>query len=108
MISVVFYKDASGDIKGFDCSGHAGFARRGEDIICAAFSMMVINTVNSLEALTDTVFDCDQDEKAGRISVRLRELDEAGRVLISSMILGIDSMKKEYSEKYITTAVRQV
>ena len=36
----------------FTSQGHAGYAEEGQDIICAAVSVLVINTVNSLETLT--------------------------------------------------------
>ena len=33
--------------------GHAGYAEEGQDIVCAAVSALIINTVNSLETFTD-------------------------------------------------------
>ena len=37
--------------------GHAGFAAYGNDIVCAAVSALVINTVNSIEAFTEDTFE---------------------------------------------------
>ncbi len=109
MISVVFRKNRDGDLTGFRVSGHAGYARAGEDIVCAAFSMLVINTINSLEALTDTVVECESDDKKGLIDCSFPGgLDEGGRVLMSALILGVDSIRKEYSEKYVRTEVETV
>ena len=43
MIQITFHKTRTGDYQGFTCSGHAGYAAYGEDIVCAAVSALVIN-----------------------------------------------------------------
>ncbi len=53
-ITVKKRKSLSGiSIKGF----HAGYAEEGQDIVCAAVSVLMINTVNSLDAFTDDKFE---------------------------------------------------
>ena len=55
---------------GFDCLGHAGYAEEGEDIVCAAISALVINTINSLEMFTrGNIFYSDSDEETGMITL---------------------------------------
>lgn len=34
-------------------SGHAGYAEKGHDIVCAAVSILIYNLQNSIERLTD-------------------------------------------------------
>ncbi len=51
MTRVIIRKSKNGEYKGFTCKGHSGFAARGEDIVCASISVLVINTVNSMEEL---------------------------------------------------------
>ena len=51
MTTITIYKSDKGSYKGFTCKGHAGSAMSGKDIVCAAISILVINTVNSLEEL---------------------------------------------------------
>ena len=36
--------------------GHAGYAEPGQDIVCAAVSALVINTINAIEAFTEDDF----------------------------------------------------
>ena len=36
-----------------ESNGHAGYAEEGQDIICAAVSALIVNTVNSVETLTE-------------------------------------------------------
>ena len=53
MIRVTVYKTRRHEYAGFDLSGHAGYEEAGHDIVCAAVSALVINTVNSVEQFTD-------------------------------------------------------
>ncbi len=43
--------------------GHAGYAARGSDIVCAAVSVLAQNTVNSIEHFTQDSFTADVDEE---------------------------------------------
>ena len=56
MTKITVYKNKTGDITGFRCEDHAGFARAGRDIVCAAISALVFNTINSIEQLTEDDF----------------------------------------------------
>ena len=53
MTKVTFYQNSEQQCVGFDVNSHAGYAEEGEDIVCAAISALVINTVNSIETFTD-------------------------------------------------------
>ena len=44
--AVIFEKSGSHEIVGFQTEGHAGYADAGSDIVCAAISVLVINTIN--------------------------------------------------------------
>ena len=44
MTHVSVIKTRNGDYIGFNCIGHSGYAEAGEDIVCAAISVLVINT----------------------------------------------------------------
>ncbi len=50
MIRVTLHR--KGDlITGFECTGHAGFAQAGSDIVCAAVSILTTTCVNALETV---------------------------------------------------------
>ena len=51
MIEVTVYKTMRHEYAGFDMSGHAGYDDIGKDIVCAAVSVLVINTLNSIEGV---------------------------------------------------------
>ena len=53
MITITIYQNREQVAQGFRCIGHAGYANVGEDIVCSAVSVLVINTINSIEVYTD-------------------------------------------------------
>ena len=48
MIVLKVFKTPSGLITGFEVSGHSGFAKSGEDIVCAAVSSAAYMTANTI------------------------------------------------------------
>ena len=58
MIHVTVYQNAAKmNISVFRHEGHAGYAPEGQDIVCAAASVLMINTMNAIEAVyTDDAF----------------------------------------------------
>ena len=49
MIKVIIKRDKDKVAKGIEISGHAGYAEYGQDIICAAVSVLALNMANSVE-----------------------------------------------------------
>ncbi len=102
MIDVSIYKNADGVITGFRYSGHAGFAKRGKDIVCSAVSALVINTINSIETFTSDQFQLEQDEKKGIIEFHVTvPMSNNAHLLLCSLALGLKGIEEEYSDKYI-------
>ena len=110
MITITFFaKEIEQDVKvnlesvtGFRTEGHAEYARHGKDIVCAAVSMLVTNTINSVEALTSDVFSYDEDEKKGRMEFRIiSEPTPETKILLKSLLLGLQMIQEEYGEKYL-------
>ena len=101
MTTITFHKTESGEYSSFICTGHAGFDNYGKDIVCAAVSVLVINTINSLEELTKEDISVESDNESGYIECRFRlPLKETSKVLIDSLILGLSQIAKQYGEEY--------
>ncbi len=113
MIQAVIYRNRKHHICGFEVSGHAGYAEEGQDIVCAAVTVLVLNTVNALEQFTKTDFQCEADEsKGGFLSVWFPEIkkgieDADTQLLLKTMILGLENMEQEYG-RYITLNNKEV
>ena len=58
MTTVVIRKSGQSEYKSFTCMGHAGYGKYPNDIVCAAISVLVINTINSLEELALEKMNC--------------------------------------------------
>ena len=109
MITVTFHKTGSGEYKGFICSGHAGFDAYGKDIVCASVSVLVINTVNSLEEVAKEQITVENDEQQGIISCYLAHLpNEAAKVLLDSLVLGLSQIEKQYGKQYCKLKFEEV
>ena len=109
MTTITIIKSKNGNYKQVTCLGHAGYAGSGEDIVCAAISMLVINTVNSLEALTDAKLQVDTDGESGMIDFKfLEDLKEDGSLLVDSLILGLKSVEDQYGKRYVKLKFKEV
>ncbi len=79
--------------------GHAGFADYGNDIVCAAVSMLVINTVNSIERFTDDGMRLDSNEEKGFIDCSFPQgLSHDGSLLMDSAALGLAAIADQYPD----------
>ena len=99
MTTIVIFK-SSGLYKGFTCMGHAGFDQSGKDIVCAAISVLVINTINSIEQLAQEEIITDSDEKSGTIECHFpHEINEKTILLMDSMVLGLKEIENNYGRQ---------
>ncbi|MCR5775872.1 MAG: ribosomal-processing cysteine protease Prp [Lachnospiraceae bacterium] len=103
MIRVNVYKSKDGKLRGFKCLGHAEYADPGEDIVCAAVSMLVINTVNSISKfLPDEYITVNTDQESGLIECYFEdEPSEQAILLMKSMLFGLESVEENYQGKYL-------
>ena len=97
----------NGSYEEFISKGHAGYAEAGQDIVCAAVSALIINTVNSLEKFTDDKFDVQEND--GFVSIHFRNnLSERAMLLMDSLLLGLTEIAGSYNNRYLTVKVKEV
>ena len=105
MVHVEIFKYDDGSIGGFESRGHAGFADKGKDIICAAVSMTVINTINSIDELLPEdgrKMEVLSEEEKGILRCTFKEKpSKEAELLLRSMYLGLKTIRKEYGKKYL-------
>ena len=107
MTKVTIYKNQNNECVEFKVIGHAGYAEEGEDIVCAGISVLTINTINSIESLTDAEFSGESDERTGSIKFKILKSTKESTLLLDAMILGLQMMADNYSE-YIDLKFREV
>ena len=109
MTKITIKKTDAGDYAGFTCEGHAGYAEKGEDIICAAISILTINTVNSLDLLAKEPMETSESEEQGFISATFSQTPgEKGRLLMESYILGISEIFNKYGKRYVCLEFKEI
>ena len=109
MTTIIIGKDRNGAYREITCLGHAGYADFGKDIVCAAVSVLVINTINALEELAGEHFVTTVREEEGYIQCRFESpLQEKSVFLLDAMVYGLNNIRKEYGKKYLQVQFKEV
>lgn len=110
MTTVVIRRTRAQRYVGFTCMGHAEYARPGQpDLLCASISMLVINTVNSLEELAGETLRVSSNEETGFIQCAIEsDLQEKSIFLMDAMVFGLQQLARTYGEKYLTVKFEEV
>ena len=96
MIHVTICQNKKGEYLGFDAKGHAGYAEAGDDIVCAAASILMINTANALELYSDAGLVISGEEDKGELRVMLEsEPTKETELLFKTMVLGLTQMEDD-------------
>ena len=95
MIRITLFKKGN-DILGFLCSGHAGYAESGRDIVCAAVSALTTACANSLESVAHVRPNVRCGE--GLLAVRLPDGCENrdAQILFQGLLQGLRDIQAQY------------
>ena len=93
-----------GHYKSFHIQGHAGYADAGEDIVCAAVSALVINTINSIEEFTEDAFTCDCKDGMIESWEFTSDVSAGTDLLMDALMLGLRNIVKSYGTDYLQVA----
>lgn len=95
MISICLYEsDETGLLEKFSVEGHAGYAVRGKDIVCAAISALTFATINALQSR----FTVDVTDSEGFIACSIRKPDIASNLLTKAFKEGAKAISEQYEE----------
>ena len=96
MVSAAVKRNQQGRIIAFVVTSHC------ESRVCAAVSLLVTNTINSIEEFTDEPFSCEiNSDVGGFVKFSLIEdspLDDAN-LLLESMFLGLKAVQLKHEEE---------
>lgn len=76
--------------------GHAGYAERGKDIVCASISALFQVFIESMNKYTSDIIKADIS--AGNTCVEWSYLSDKGKLLLDSFILGCRMTSDSYPE----------
>ncbi len=97
---------------GFEATGHAGYAKRGKDIVCSSVSVLTQTCLISLNEIAkcDPLFSMDEERGDMKVQCSLQE-DQIKQLqidtLIESLKLGIQAISDMYP-KYVNLQVKEV
>ena len=101
MVSIIVKRDQNGNSLGFSCSGHAEYAEKGADIICAGISALTMSAVLALEQLTKLKLHIKENAIKGLLecnwSIIPAEMERANLV-VQVMIIGLQDIATQYPE----------
>ncbi len=83
-------------LKGFEISGHAGFAESGKDIICASVSSAAYMAANTITDVIGANADARADD--GAMSLMLKEPNERTETVLKGLELHLTELSKQYPE----------
>jgi uncharacterized protein YsxB (DUF464 family) len=103
MIKATIFRNNADELVGFEISGHAGFAERGQDIVCAAVSFLATTVVNSLEEQLSFEPYYDVEETKGHLlcylPLEISDIDrQKSQVILKTLEIGLISIEQEYSQ----------
>ena len=112
MVRVTLRKDDAGRYYGFKVEGHAEYSEKGSDIVCAAVSMLSINTANAIEQLTGTqVKGTEEQPDDGCLEIAFPEgTDERSGLLMEAYEMGIRGVMDAYNGQtaYVSLKIANV
>ena len=89
--------ESEGRVARFAVSGHAGYAKSGKDIVCAAVSALVLNAINSSEKLLGVELSVNDngDYLECDIPDVVRNREDL-QLLLQSMVFGVEQTAVAY------------
>lgn len=88
---------------GLTVDGHAGYAKNGNDIICAAVSALTQGLVHSLKSLTND--EISYRIADGHVDIEYKNLSERGCLLIDSFFITASDIQRAYGTDYVQVTV---
>lgn len=109
MIEVHIVRDKEGFIWEFSVHGHAGFAKHGKDIVCAAVSAVAYTAVGALQELAgiDNYSEHDGFMKCSIPVNTGKENRYKAGIILETMAIGFKQISDSYS-KYVTVLDEEV
>ena len=115
MTKIKIFKDKSGNIIQYEMIGHADFGEYGNDILCAAISVLSQTTLIALNKVCgieedDISFSVDEDKGYLKVSIPKdleKNISDRANIVLETMIVGLEDLAEQYPE-YINLKTMEV
>ncbi len=109
MTKIVFHKQGE-DFVRIESEGHTGYARSGEDIVCAAVSALLQGAALGVRDVAKVKADYRVNEEKGSLLLALpKNIGEKAQhdcnVILQTLLVSVSDLQKGYSE-YIEVEVK--
>ena len=81
---------------GITIAGHAGYAKAGQDIVCAGISTLAQTLIASIEELTEDKIT--YHISPGTVDIKHGNLSEQAQLLVNSFFVGVELIANTYPE----------
>jgi len=101
MIEITITRTDSNKIQALEISGHAFFAQRGKDIVCAGVSAVSIGAINAVHALTGVIPIIKQEDGFLRCVIPENlsgDIYEKVQLLLEGMVISLQTIEEEYGK----------
>lgn len=110
MIEITINRTESDSIHSFTMSGHAKFAKHGEDIVCAGASAVSVGAINAVHVLTGVTPEFEN--KPGFLRCVIpenlpEETHEKVQLLLEGMAVSLRAIEEEYGKHIKITFKKQ-
>ncbi|WP_333683374.1 ribosomal-processing cysteine protease Prp [Enterocloster lavalensis] len=78
-----------------DVGGHAGYAPRGQSIVCSAVSALTLTLIVGLREIAG--MEITEHVESGNVSVSWQKLNDTGKALIDTWFLGLCHINQDYN-----------
>jgi len=108
VVRVEVYTDAAGKICGFAAEGHSGFAPHGQDIVCAAVSVLLQTAVLGLEEVARIVPQTNIADGYLECHIAPEQAHQPkAEAVLQTMLVGLKAVETEYSD-YVKVRVSRI
>lgn len=103
-VEAKIFRNKNNQIYGFEINGTTNYAEDGYDIIAAGISMVVLNTINSLDKLSKDKFEDELSDGYARcivMNLKKGQGTKESEVLLESLKIGLESIEDSYGSEYL-------
>lgn len=101
----VWVKRKDAYIDEIEIKDHSGYAKSGQDLVCAGVSSIGIGMLNALDQLVPDMCELQIDE--AYIKIKTKQSDERVQLLLKAMLIQLSTMQESY-QTYITINDQEV